>query len=97
VVLTAPAGNPVLVPARVPAATIRAMRIFHRLSLEGMAIAFDVTLRTVYRWEKGGVDPSTMAVDPHGAPPDWRAKLLLWMLDRYESTGVSDNRKKGQA
>jgi hypothetical protein len=78
----------------VSAETVRAVRLFHRHSQESFAELFHVSLRTVYRWEKGGVDPSAMPTTDNANPPDWRARLLLWMLDRYESTGVSDNRKK---
>jgi hypothetical protein len=71
----------------VPASTIHAVRLFHRLSVEGLAICFDVTPRTVFRWEERGVDPALLE-------PGWRRELLLWLLERFERTGVTDNRKK---
>ena len=50
-------------------------------------MCFDVTERTVFRWEQRGVDPNLLE-------PEWRRKLLLWLLERFEKTGVSDTRKK---
>ena len=80
-----PQPAPASVPARVPASTIRAVRLFHRLSVAAFAGAFQVTARTIFRWEKDGVDLN--AIDP-----EWRRKLLIWMLERYRATSVSDNR-----
>ena len=77
-----------------PASTIRAVRLFHRKSLESMAEMFGISVRTVHRWEERGVDPRNVPRDPQARVPDWRAKLLIWMVRRYELTGVTDNRKK---
>jgi hypothetical protein len=85
--MTGPAGNADPVPARVPAKTIRLVRLFHRLEQAGFAACFQVTLRTVYRWEKGGVDPELL--EP------WRRKLLFWMRQRYEATASVTTEKQG--
>lgn len=85
------------VPARVPASTIRRMRLFHSLEREELAAMFKVSVRTVFRWERDGVDPATLQLDPDAHPnsgPDWRRKLLFFMLERLEATPVTDNRKK---
>jgi len=58
---------------------------------------FKVSLRTVFRWERSGLDPEALQLDPYAHPnsgPDWRRKLLFFMLDRLERTGVTDTRKK---
>lgn len=84
-------------PGRIPAATIRRLRAFHNVQREELAAMFEVSVRTVFRWEEGGVDPAALPLDPDAHPnagPEWRRKLLFWMLDRFEKTGVSDTRKK---
>lgn len=89
------------IPARVPASTIRAVRRFHGLDQAAMAVAFQVSVRTVIRWEQKGVDPNNL--QQGGGPaaisardPEWRKKLLFWMLRRYELTASPDNQKKGE-
>lgn len=62
-----------------------------------MAATFKVTERTVFRWERLGVNPETLPLDPNAHPdsgPDWRRKLLIFMLERLEAARVTDNRKK---
>ena len=95
--LSAPADTPATPPARVSASTIRRMRTFHYLTHRDLAAMFRVSERTVFRWEKRGVDPDGLEPDPHAHPasgPDWRRKLLIFMLDRLNGAGVSDNRKQ---
>jgi hypothetical protein len=84
-------------PARVPAPTIRRLRLFHALEREELAAMFKVSLRTVFRWERSGLDPEALQLDPGAHPssgPDWRRKLLFFMLDRLERTGVTDTRQQ---
>ena len=96
--MTAPeALTPAALPARVPASTVRAVRIFHGFTREDFADVFEVTLRTVFRWERDGVDPMSLQLDPNAHPnagPEWRRKYLIWLLDRYEQLRVTDNRKQ---
>lgn len=75
-----------------PASTIRAIRRFHALDQEGLAAAFQVSVRTVIRWEQKGVDPDLLP--PGDADPEWRKKLLFWMRDRLNGTGSPDTRPK---
>lgn len=89
-----------LPPGRVPAETIRLCRRFHRLTPEAMARCFQVSLRTIQRWEASGVDPRSLPADPYAHPksgPDWRAKLLIFLLSRYQATGVGDNRGREES
>lgn len=81
-------------PDRIPAQTIRRLRLFYSHSQPQLAEVFQVSLRTIYRWESGGLVLAALKIDPAGNPPDWRKKLLLWMLDRYEKTAVTDTRKQ---
>ena len=84
-------------PARVPASTVRAVRLFHGFTRADFADVFEVTLRTVFRWERDGVDPTSLQLDPNAHPnagPEWRRKYLIWLLDRYEQLRVTDNRKQ---
>lgn len=82
------------VPARVPASTIRAIRRMHARSREDFALMFQVTVRTVFRWERDGVDPATLQLDPRAiSGPEWRRNLLTWLLGRLEAR-VTDTRKK---
>jgi transcriptional regulator with XRE-family HTH domain len=79
----------------VPADTIRGMRIFHRLSREGLATLFQVSPRTVYRWEEKGAVPNALPLEELAkVDREWRRKLLIWMVERYEAAAVTDNRKK---
>jgi transcriptional regulator with XRE-family HTH domain len=79
----------------VPAAIIRAVRIFHGFSRDQFAEVFQVSLRTVFRWESDGVDPASLQLDPGArSGPEWRRQYMFWLLERYEATGVSDTRKK---
>jgi hypothetical protein len=89
----APSAPPI--PARVPASTIRAIRRFHALDQAGLAHAFQVSVRTVIRWEQKGVDPDNLPLGEGARDPKWRKKLLFWMLRRYELTASPDNRKEG--
>jgi hypothetical protein len=86
--MTASAGT-TATPARVPAATVRAVRLFHRHDQTSFAGCFQVTTRTVIRWEQRGVDLSKLE-------PKWRAELLIWLLGRYESTASRDTRNQGE-
>jgi transcriptional regulator with XRE-family HTH domain len=71
------------------------MRIFHSWTREDLAEAMRVSVRTVFRWERDGVDPATLQLDPGAkSGPEWRRNLLMWLLDRLEAPGVSDTRKK---
>ena len=91
----APATQPTASPGRIPADTIRRLRIFHGFSRVDFAEVFRVSERTVFRWEEQGVDPSTLALDPGArSGPEWRRKYLNWLLERYEALHVSDTRKK---
>jgi len=64
-----------------------------------MAEAFQVTPRTVFRWERDGVDPDALQLDPGALPastvtpagqgPEWRRNLLNWLLDRYREHRAS--------
>ena len=92
--MTAPAATPAALPARVPASTVRAMRRFHALDQVGLASAFQVSVRTVIRWEQRGVDPALLPQDVPARDPKWREKLLFWMLERYRATGSPDNRQE---
>ena len=97
----ATAGNPTVPErGRVPASTIRALQLFfgHIWALSGtprqrMAWVFQVHERTVSRWEERGVLPAALPIDPDHSPPDWRRKLLFWLIDQMEKTAVSDTRK----
>lgn len=85
-------------PGRIPAATVRAVRQFHGFDVPTMAETFKVTERSVFRWEKLGVHPDSLPRDPAAHPssgPDWRSKLLKFMLGRLEAVRVTDNTKKG--
>jgi transcriptional regulator with XRE-family HTH domain len=83
------------IPARVPASTIRAIRRMHALEREDFAQMFKVTVRTVFRWERDGVDPAILQLDPGAkSGPEWRRNLLTWLLGRLEATRVTDTRKK---
>lgn len=85
------------VPARVPASTIRRLRLFHAWDVPTMAIAFKVSERTVFRWEERGLVPESLPLDPQAHPasgPDWRRKLLVFMLGRLDGASVTDTRKK---
>lgn len=98
--LTLPADTPATPPARVSASTIRCMRTFHYLTHRDLAAMFRVSERTVFRWEKRGLDPEDLEPDPEAHPasgPDWRRKLLIFMLDRLETAPVTDTRKKKDA
>lgn len=91
---SATSSNP---PARVPASTIREIRRFHAWDIPTMAIAFKVSERTVFRWERSGLDPEALQPDPDAHPnsgPDWRRKLLFFMLDRLNGASVTDTRKQ---
>jgi len=71
------------------------MRVFHHLEPEALADMFRVSTRTVFRWEERGINPAALALDPTAHPasgPDWRRKLLFFMLNRLETAAVSDNR-----
>lgn len=60
-----------------------------------MAATFKVTERTVFRWERLGVNPATLPLDHDAHPasgPEWRRKLLIFMLGRLNATSVTDNR-----
>lgn len=82
-------------PARVPASTIRCLQRFYGYTRAQMADLFQVHERTVLRWEQRGALPASLPIDPTAThDPDWRPKLLLWLVDLYEKRGVSDNRKK---
>lgn len=77
-----------------PASTIRAVRRFHALDQAGLAHAFQVSVRTVIRWEQKGVDPNLLPLDEAATRPKWRQDLLFWMLGRYQATASPDNRKQ---
>jgi transcriptional regulator with XRE-family HTH domain len=82
-------------PDRIPAQTIRRLRAFHNFSREAFADVFKVTLRTVFRWERDGVDPASLQLDADAiSGPEWRRKYMNWLLERYEAPGVTDTRKK---
>jgi hypothetical protein len=98
--LTAHPAPSASVPARVPASTISRIRLFHALERDQLALMFKVSVRTVFRWERDGVDPEALQLDPDAHPnsgPDWRRKLLFFMLDRLNGTSVTDTRKKEAA
>jgi len=87
-------------PDRVPASTIRRLRRFFALEREAMADMFRVSVRTIFRWERDGLDPASLQLDPKAHPDsgaEWRRRLLFWLLEQYEKTGVTDNRKKETA
>jgi hypothetical protein len=84
-------------PDRIPAQTIRHLRLFYSHDHPRLAELFQVAVRTIYRWEERGVLLSALPIQPGAIPPDWRRALLLWMLDRYEKTAVTDTRKKGES
>ena len=80
-----------------PAATIRLVRKFHSFTRDQFAEVFEVSLRTVFRWESEGVDPDSLALDPGArSGPDWRRKYMNWLLERFNAFHVSDTRKKQQ-
>lgn len=67
-----------------PAATIRAIRRFHEFTRDEFADVFGVDVRTIFRWEKEGVDPNALALDPGAVSgPEWRRKYMNWLLGRY--------------
>jgi hypothetical protein len=81
----------------VPAETIRRLRLFHALERPELAAMFKVSERTVFRWEERGLDPAALQDDPTAHPssgPDWRRKLLFFMLDRLNGVVVTDTRPK---
>jgi len=86
--LNAPAATPAAPPARVPAATVRAIRSFFKLGQETFAECFQVSERTVIRWEQRGIDPALLG-------PEWRKKLLFWMLGHLQPTPSPDSPKEG--
>ncbi len=93
--MSAPAANAVPEPGRISAETVRLVRIFHRLDRTDLAATFGVSVRTVFRWERDGVDPGALQLDPGArSGPDWRRKLMIWMVERYRDAAVSDTRKK---
>lgn len=81
-----------LATGRIPAQTILAIRRFHGLDQRGLAEAFQVSTRTVIRWEQRGLHPDLLPEDAGAKPPDFRKKLLHWMIRRYELTGSPDTR-----
>lgn len=83
-----------LATGRIPAATIRAIRRFHAADQETLAAAFQVSSRTIIRWEQNGVHPDLLPLDPRSKTRDWRKKLLLWMLARFERAASPDNRQE---
>jgi hypothetical protein len=89
--VSAPAAEPASLPAaaRVPASTIRAIRLFHALDQRDFSDCFQISERTVIRWEKRGIRPALLE-------PKWRRELLIWMLGRYQRAGSPDTRKKQQ-
>jgi hypothetical protein len=83
---------------RIPAKTIRALRRFHGLDQLALAEAFQVSTRTVIRWEQKGIHPDLLPRETGShRMPDWRQKLLHWMLRRFELTGSPDNQKKAES
>jgi hypothetical protein len=81
----------------VPASTIRRVRVFHGWDVPTMAATFKVSERTVFRWERLGVNPQTLPLDRNAHPasgPEWRRKLLIFLLERLEAARVTDNRPK---
>jgi len=95
--MAAPAERPSLDPGRIPADTLRRVRLFYGKEREELADMFKVSVRTIFRWEAAGVDPRTLARDPDAHPsagPEWRCNLLIWMVNRYLQTGVTDNCKE---
>lgn len=71
--------------AVVAADLIRCVRIFHALDQEAFGKCFQVSRRTVIRWEKGG----NSFIDDE---KEFRSQLWVWMLDRYYAatkTGVT--------
>lgn len=85
--MTGGPGQPTVPPAdRVPAETIRAIRRFHGRDQVDFAACFQVSTRTVIRWEQRGLDPLTLE-------PEWRRELLKWLMGRYRATASPDNRK----
>ena len=94
-VLSAAAATAQPVPVLVPGDTIRRVRLFHNLTRAEFAQSFGVTERTVFRWERDGVEPDALQLDPGArSGPEWRRKYMNWLLDRYEAAHVSDSRKK---
>lgn len=80
-----------------PASTIRRVRVFHGWDVPTMAETFKVSERTVFRWEELGVNPDNLPLDREAHPqsgPDWRRKLLKFLLARLEGVSVTDNRPK---
>lgn len=76
-----------------PASTIRAVRRFHALDQAGLAAAFQVSVRTVIRWEQKGIDPDNL-IQAGRPDPEWRKKLLFWLIGRLNGTASPDNRPK---
>lgn len=72
---------------------MRAVRLFHAQDQAGMAHTFNVSVRTVIRWEQRGVIPALLPIDRASKQPKWREKLLFWMLARYRLTASPDTRK----
>src|SRR5262249_42057881 len=86
------------VTGRVPASTIRALQLFFPglRTRADMAAVFDVHERTVLGWEQRGAVPDSLPIDPTARDPDWRRNLLIRLIENYEKSGVTDNRKKQQ-
>jgi hypothetical protein len=78
---------------RLPGDLVRAVRLFHALDQAGLAESFQVSVRTVIRWEQRGIDPELLPVDQGAKQPKWRKLLILWMLARYRRTASPDTRK----
>lgn len=79
---------------RLAGSLVRAVRLFHGRQQKDMAAAFRVSERTVIRWEQEGIDPSKLPRDRGAGDPEWRSKLLIWLLARYLASGSPDTRKK---
>lgn len=94
----APALSPLSLTAgpgeRLAGSLVRAVRLFHGRQQTDFADAFRVSVRTVIRWEQRGIDPAKLPVDSGAADPDWRSKLLIWLLARYLASSSPDTRKK---
>jgi len=78
---------------RLPGELVRAVRLFHALDQAGLAKSFQVSVRTVIRWEQRGIDPELLPVDQGAKQPKWRKLLILWLLARYRRTASPDTRK----
>lgn len=95
--MTVPRRKPSSAAGRIPADLIRAIRRFHGLDQLALAEAFQVSPRTIIRWEKRGTHPDLLPVDVRARIPEWRKELLIWMRRRYEATASPDNRKKEES